>query len=494
MNRRRKDESGYALLLILLMGALLAISLYREIPRVAFETQRQKEQLLIERGEQYKRAIQLFYRKNARYPQKIEDLENTNNIRFLRKRYKDPMTGKDEWRVIHIAGGILTDSKLQTQKDQDQKKQGPFSTYLGEVAGLGQQLPPGANGQTAGGTANPALRRRGSEGAPGMPGGPNAPGMQPYPGGVPGVPGQPMAGVAGVPGMPGGVPGQPGIMGQPGVPGIPGQPGGQPVFPTGVPPVGVGGRITPGRGSVPGIPGSTPPGGTNPGAAAAGGSSYLGSGSSYLGGGSYLGGQPTAPINPVVTTGQFRGAAGQPGVPGMPPGSFPPGMPVNSQTGGVAPVYNTAAGSNGVAPGFSQPGVTINMNPQAQSAAAQMIGQILTQPRQGGMPMANTQGVAGGGNGIAGFASSADQDSIMVYNDQTNYGLWEFIFDPAKQKLPLNIAGGGAVGTPASQMGSQIGTPATQVGQPMGPSPFAQPAGSTPFGSGGFGPPQGGRR
>jgi len=85
--------------------------------------------------------------------------------------------------------------------------------------------------------------------------------------------------------------------------------------------------------------------------------------------------------------------------------------------------------------------------------------------------MNNTQGVAAGGSGIAGFASTADQDSIMVYNEQTNYGLWEFIFDPAKQKLPLNIAGGGAAGTPASQLGSQIGTPASQVGQPVAPPP-----------------------
>ena len=62
MRRRRKNESGFALLLVFLMAAILAISLYMEIPRVAFETQRQKEQLLVERGEQYKRAIQLFVR------------------------------------------------------------------------------------------------------------------------------------------------------------------------------------------------------------------------------------------------------------------------------------------------------------------------------------------------------------------------------------------------------------------------------------------------
>ena len=75
MRGRRDNESGFALLLVFLMAAIMAISLYMEIPRVAFETQRQKEQLLIERGEQYKRAIQVFIRTNGRYPTKIEDLD-----------------------------------------------------------------------------------------------------------------------------------------------------------------------------------------------------------------------------------------------------------------------------------------------------------------------------------------------------------------------------------------------------------------------------------
>src|SRR6202042_3319149 len=85
----------------------------RRMAALGLETATGKEQLLIERGEQYKRAIQVFVRKMNRYPATIEELESTNNIRFLRKRYLDPMTGKDKWRLIHVNGGVLTDSIIQ---------------------------------------------------------------------------------------------------------------------------------------------------------------------------------------------------------------------------------------------------------------------------------------------------------------------------------------------------------------------------------------------
>ena len=493
MRGRRHNESGFALLLVFLMAAIMAISLYIEIPRVAFETQRQKEQLLIERGEQYKRAIQVFMRTNGRYPSKIEDLENTNNRRFLRKRYVDPMTGKDEWRIIHVQNGVLVDSKVQ--KQQEKKDTGPTSSYIGETAGLGQQLQ--NTGQTA---RNPGLQRRGSDnlGPGGNPADPNAPGMPPGMAGVQqpgavvggavtsGAP--PMAGIAGQPGMPGqpGTPGQPGVPIQPGIPmgaGPTGYPGQQPGAYPGQPGFGNRPGMPP---NVPGMPGTVP---TSTPPSNAGGSSYLGSGNTYLGGGSSVGSQPANPGVP----GQGRmpgqpgmpgipgqpgmpGIAGQPGVPGMPGQPvYPPGSPVNSQIGGVSPGYPTAQGSNGNPPGFPQPGMAIN--PQAQNAAATMIGQILTQPRQGGMPQTNTNGVGVMGSGIAGFASTADQDSIMIYNDQQNYGTWEFIFDPNKQK-PIANPNGGGIGTPASQVGSQIGTPASQVGQPAGGSQF----GTSPFG------------
>src|SRR5215472_10102004 len=80
VKKRRRHDSGFALLLVFLMAAIIAITLYMEIPRVAFATQRQKEQLLMERGEQYKMAIRRFCQANQnRWPSKIEDLENFNN-------------------------------------------------------------------------------------------------------------------------------------------------------------------------------------------------------------------------------------------------------------------------------------------------------------------------------------------------------------------------------------------------------------------------------
>ena len=55
--RRRKNEQGFALLLVFLMAAMVGITLYMEVPRVAMQSQRDKEQALIDRGEQYKRVI-----------------------------------------------------------------------------------------------------------------------------------------------------------------------------------------------------------------------------------------------------------------------------------------------------------------------------------------------------------------------------------------------------------------------------------------------------
>ena len=59
-HRRRRNQRGFALLLVFALAAAALVMLYLEMPRVAFEHQRDKEALLIERGEEYVRAIQLY--------------------------------------------------------------------------------------------------------------------------------------------------------------------------------------------------------------------------------------------------------------------------------------------------------------------------------------------------------------------------------------------------------------------------------------------------
>ncbi len=98
------------MLVVFLFSAMIAIFLYMELPIVVMEAQRQKEQTLIDHAAAYQRAIQLYYRNRHTYPPTIDALENTNNLRFLRRRYKDPMTGKDDWRILHMGPAGVIDS------------------------------------------------------------------------------------------------------------------------------------------------------------------------------------------------------------------------------------------------------------------------------------------------------------------------------------------------------------------------------------------------
>ena len=84
------------------MVLLLTIALAIAAPRIAESIRRDKEEETIHRGKQYARAIQMYFGKYNRYPNSIDQLMKTDNMRFLRKRYKDPMTGKDDWRIIHL--------------------------------------------------------------------------------------------------------------------------------------------------------------------------------------------------------------------------------------------------------------------------------------------------------------------------------------------------------------------------------------------------------
>ena len=48
-----------------------------------------------------------YYRKFGRYPLSLDELKDSNHMRFLRKRYKDPITGSD-FRLLHVGEVQLT--------------------------------------------------------------------------------------------------------------------------------------------------------------------------------------------------------------------------------------------------------------------------------------------------------------------------------------------------------------------------------------------------
>jgi type II secretory pathway pseudopilin PulG len=88
------------LVAIIFMLAILILSMAVAIPRVRDDIRRDREVETMQRGKQYIRAVQLYYRKFGAYPPNIDALVKTNNMRFLRKKYVDPTTGKDEWKPV----------------------------------------------------------------------------------------------------------------------------------------------------------------------------------------------------------------------------------------------------------------------------------------------------------------------------------------------------------------------------------------------------------
>jgi type II secretory pathway pseudopilin PulG len=95
-------EAGFMLVFVILLTSLILIALAVAAPIMARQLRRDKELESAQRAQQYVRAIRLYYRKLKTYPATVDALENTNDIRFLRKQYIDPLTGKNDWRLIHV--------------------------------------------------------------------------------------------------------------------------------------------------------------------------------------------------------------------------------------------------------------------------------------------------------------------------------------------------------------------------------------------------------
>src|ERR1700746_3694130 len=149
---KSRREGGYILLSVMLLVTLMMLVLTIELPRIAQQIKREKEEELIHRGNEYRSAIRKFFRKFGRYPLSIDQLENTNNIRFLRKRYKDPFTGKDDWRLLH-PGEVQLNALNQTQAAPGQPT-GQSTSDIGQPTSFGTSGPASFASPTTSPTSN----------------------------------------------------------------------------------------------------------------------------------------------------------------------------------------------------------------------------------------------------------------------------------------------------------------------------------------------------
>lgn len=131
-------ESGYTLAAVLIGVAIMSIVMTALLPVWRQQMQREKEAELMFRGEQYARAIYLFQTRNGgQYPPSIDALVQG---RYLRKKYKDPMTEDGEFLPLSVGAN----------------QPGPQG---------------GPAGQRGGGPGGPGAGQRGNQPSPGLGGG-----------------------------------------------------------------------------------------------------------------------------------------------------------------------------------------------------------------------------------------------------------------------------------------------------------------------------------
>ena len=94
--------NGYAMAALLVGISVMSVLMSMALPVWSHMVKREKEAELIWRGEQYKRAIMLFQRKYANtFPPTLDVLLEQ---KFLRKKYKDPITN-DDFQLLPASGG-----------------------------------------------------------------------------------------------------------------------------------------------------------------------------------------------------------------------------------------------------------------------------------------------------------------------------------------------------------------------------------------------------
>lgn len=112
--RRGSEGFSYLGLMLAIAVSSAALAAGAEVWHTALKREKERELLFV--GDQFRQAIGLYYRATPgpvkKYPHSIEDLlkdpRQPGVQRYLRRIYRDPLSGKAEWGLIASPeGGIM---------------------------------------------------------------------------------------------------------------------------------------------------------------------------------------------------------------------------------------------------------------------------------------------------------------------------------------------------------------------------------------------------
>ena len=142
-----RREEGYLIAAAIIPVFLLLLALSIAAPRVAMELKRERELETAHRANQYVRAIRMYYKRIGTYPVSMDGLKKTSTTRFLRQEYLDPLSGKNDWKMI-----LVGQNKTQVKG------------FFGEDL---PGIPPGLGGAAGLTSASPGVASQGTPKAPG---------------------------------------------------------------------------------------------------------------------------------------------------------------------------------------------------------------------------------------------------------------------------------------------------------------------------------------
>lgn len=124
----RLDDRGYIMVVLLIGMAVTAVWMGAMLPSWRQQAVREKEAELVFRGEQYARAIALYWRKNGQaLPPNLDVLVSQ---RFLRKKYRDPIANA-EFLPVATAAGVAVGGLPPQQALGAGRGQAPVTPSLG---------------------------------------------------------------------------------------------------------------------------------------------------------------------------------------------------------------------------------------------------------------------------------------------------------------------------------------------------------------------------